>query len=55
MNTLTIEELKQWKADLFELCEKLKGKTDAISNAMRIVSCENISQIQSELIRRNAL
>lgn len=54
MYTLTNEELKQWKDDMFKLCEQLEGKTDNLSNAMRITACETISQILSELIRRDA-
>ena len=55
MRNLTTAELKQWKKDLFDLCERLKGKTDSVSNAMRITACQQIEQILSELIRRNAL
>lgn len=52
MRTLTTEELTKWKNDLFDLCERLKGKTDSVSNAMRITACQQIEEIQSELIRR---
>lgn len=55
MLRLTTAELKQWKSDLFALCESLEGKTDSASNAMRITACAQIEQIMYELIRRNEL
>lgn len=55
MRDLTTEELNQWYADMKALCESLKGKTDSISNAIRITACETMSQIITERIRRNSL
>ena len=55
MLRLTTAELKQWKSDLFALCESLKNKNDGMSNAMRITACAQIEQIMYELIRRNEL
>ena len=53
MRGLTTDQLKKWYNDMKEQCEQLKGKTDAVSNAIRILNCEQMSQIMSELIRRN--
>lgn len=53
MRTLSTDKLKQWFNDMKAQCEQLKGKTDNISNAIRMVNCEQMSQIMSELIRRN--
>jgi hypothetical protein len=54
MRYLTLRKLYDWRRDSLKLLKTLEGKTDSVSNAMRITTIHTVEQITLELRRRNA-